>query len=474
MKLKNIEPTLVFKYFEEISQIPRASGNELGISNYLVKFANDRNLEVIQDEKLNVIIRKKASLGYENSKAIILQGHMDMVPEKGEHSAHDFEKDPIELIVEGDTLHANDTTLGADDGIGVAMALAVLDDDSVLHGPLEVLITVSEETDLGGALALSDSVLKGDYLINIDSEEEGIMTVGSAGGELYTGYFTPEITSIPNEYKSYEFNFTGLTGGHSGNEIANPKGNMIVVMADFISKLSDSILIDFSCGTKDNAIPRMGKLKIALKNVDNINLVFEELYEKYKNIDGKLSISYGEINSSSTAQSRISTAKFAEYLLSLPTGVNSFIDEKNKIVASSSNLAIVTKKDNSDYEVWDSIRFSAESLLDDFKEKFNEVSKNYQVTFNYSNYYPEWEYKKESEFREIAMNLYEKMYNKKMTLEITHGGLECGVFYVKYKNLDMISIGPDISGAHTTTESLSISSTKRVYDYLIELLNSLK
>ncbi|WP_036729016.1 aminoacyl-histidine dipeptidase [Peptoniphilus mikwangii] len=473
MEYSQLEPKDVFKYFEEISQIPRGSGNEKAISDYLVKFAKERNLEVLQDESYNVIIRKPASKGYENAKGVILQGHMDMVPEKGENSTHDFEKDPIELIVDGDNLHANDTTLGADDGIGVAMALAILDSDTIAHAPLEVLVTVSEETDLGGAQALSDKVLKGDYLINIDSEEEGIMTVGSAGGELYMAYFTPEL-SPTNEYKTYEFNFSGFMGGHSGVEIANPKGNMVVVMADFVENLKDSMLVDFIVGTKDNAIPRLGKVKLAIKNTNGIDELITSLKEKYSNIEGELKIIYNEIETPSEAQSIESTNKFAKYLLSLPTGVNSFTDETKTFVASSSNLAIVTKKDNGKYEVWNSMRFNKGDLMTEFKNKFNLISEEYNVEYNYSNYYPEWEYKEDSNLRALTMKLYKEMYGKEMTIDITHGGLECGVFYIKYKNLDMISIGPDISGAHTPQETLSIPSTKRVYEFTLELLKNLK
>ena len=463
----NLEPKLVFEHFEKISQIPRPSGHEKSISDYLVSFAKERGLDVIQDERYNIVIRKPATSGYENAKKIILQCHMDMVPEKTKDSNHDFLKDPIELVVDGDNLTANKTTLGADDGIGIAMALAIIDDENACHGPLEVLVTVSEETDLGGAQALSDKVLEGEYLINIDSEEEGIMTVGSAGGELYIGKFNFEYEN--NDISCYEVDFSGLLGGHSGMEIQNNRGNIIVIMADFL-KTSGGKLVDFIAGTQDNAIPRMGVLKLACEN--NLDDVKDKILKKYENINGNLEISISKIDTDK-AMSLDASSKFSDYLLSLPTGVDTFTDDTKKFVASSSNLAIVKNKDNY-FEIWDSIRFDKESLLDNFKNKFVEISKKFDVEYEFSNYYPEWTYKEDSKLRELALETYKDLTGKDMKIDITHGGLECGVFYIKYKHLDMISVGPDISGAHTPDETLSISSTKRVYDYIVELLKRIK
>lgn len=474
MTLTNLEPKKVFTFFEEISQIPRGSGDEKRISDYLVDFAKKRNLEVIQDEALNIIIRKDASKGYENAKKVILQGHMDMVNEKTEDSNHNFDTDPIELIVDGDFIHANKTTLGADNGIGVAMSLAILDSDDVAHGPLEVLITVSEETDMHGAQALSDSVLQGEYLLNIDSEEEGIMTVSSAGGELYFAHYTPEISDVPSDYKSYEIKFTGYKGGHSGGEIANNRGNMIKVMADFLNKAKDSMLIDFASGSKDNAIPSNGIIKLATKEEDFDNII-NELKEKYKGVDGDLKITYSEIEKVNKAQNIESSHDFSNWLIDQPTGVKAFTDDTKEFVELSSTLAIVKKIEDGTYEIWNSMRFGKRDEFEDFKNDFAQMSEKYPaVKYEFTNYYPEWEYKEDSKLRDIAIKLYKEVTGKDMKVDITHGGLECGVFYIKYKNLDMISIGPDIFEAHTPRERLSISSTKRMYDFLLELLKNLK
>lgn len=475
MPMENLEPKKVFKYFKAISDIPRASGDEQAISDYLVNFAKERNLDYIQDSSLNIIIKKPATKGYENSKKIILQGHMDMVNEKAEDSNHDFTKDPIELILDGDFIHANKTTLGADNGVGVAMSLAILDSNDINHGPLEVLITVSEETDMHGAQNLSDKVLEGDYLINIDSEEEGVMTVASAGGELYFAHFTPEVENLPKDYTSYEIKFSGYKGGHSGGEIANNRGNMIKVMADFLNKTPESMLIDFNSGSKDNAIPRNGFLKIALKDNSSFDKIINELKEKYKDVDGKLIINYKEIENVEKAQSIKSTKTFSNYLIEQHTGVKAFTDSSKKFVELSSSLAIVKKIQDGTYEIWNSMRFGKADEFKDFKNEFISISKKYpEVKYEFINYYPEWEYKEDSILRDIAIDLYKETTGKEMTVDITHGGLECGVFYIKYKHLDMISIGPDIFEAHTPRERLSVSSTKRMYEFVLKLLEHLK
>ncbi len=466
----NLKPELVFKYFKEISNIPRPSGHEEKMTEYLKNFGESRNLETIVDEVGNVLIRVPATKGYENSKTVIIQGHTDMVPEKSDDSNHDFLNDPIELIVDGNILHANNTTLGADDGIGVAFGLALIDDKDAEHGPLECLFTISEETTMKGALNLSDKLLTGSYLLNIDSEDEGVMTVGSAGGVNYVGKFNYEPVAVPKDYKVYEINFSGFLGGHSGMMIDKNKGNMIVVMADLISKLKDAMIVDFDCGTKQNAIPRMGDLIIATK--ESLDDKIESIMDKYKDIDGELEITYNE-TSANLAMSTIDSAVFSKYLLALPTGENSYMDSEKTILESSSNLAIVKNMDNY-YEITVSVRSAKEERKEELENKLDLASKTHNVDYKYSEGYPTWVYREESELRNHAMDLYKKLYNKEMKAEIIHGGLECGVFYEKYRDLDMISIGPNISGAHTPKESLEIDSTERVYEFVKELLKSLK
>lgn len=468
--LENFEPKTVFKFFEEMSNIPRGSKNEQKISDYFVKFAKDRNLEVIQDEELNILIKKPATKGYENRKKIILQGHMDMVCEKDPDKEIDFLTDSITLKVEEDFIKADKTTLGADNGIGAAMALAILDNNSLKHGPLSVVLTVSEETDMHGAQTISKDFLKGDYLFNIDSEEEGILTVSSAGGELYSATFTPENSEIPENAKAYKVSFSGYKGGHSGGEIAKNRGNMIKVMNDYLLNLKNPMLIDFNSGSKDNAIPSSGTLEFAVEDDSNFEEIILKLNEKYKEVDGELKISGEIIEAPTTAASVNSTAVLCDYIKNLHTGVKAFTDESRKFVELSSNLATINKSDDK-YHITDSMRFGVRDNFNDFKNDFIKLSDEYkEVEYVFENAYPEWEYRKDSPLREKACALYKDMYKKEMEIDLTHGGLECGVFYIKNPNLDFISFGPDIFDPHTPRERVSISSTKRVYDYLIKLL----
>lgn len=462
----NIEPKKVFDYFEKLSQIPRESGKEKAVSDFLKKFGEDAGYEVTQDESLNIIMEVPATKGMEDRPKVILQGHMDMVCEKDKDSNHNFATDPIELIVNGDKLHANETTLGADDGIGVAMSMALAEEE---HGPLKIIVTVSEETDMHGAKNLDAKYLEGKYLINIDSEEEGILTVSSAGGKLLHSKFKPEMEDFSGE--AFALNLHGFLGGHSGMEIANNRGNMIKVIAEILNKLSCANLIDIDCGTKQNAIPREGKFSIVCDEKE-LKDATEYVKEKFKNVDGELIIECEKTSYNGKVLTAESSEKLAKYLLELPTGPHSFINEAKKVLESSSNLAIVKLVDGI-VEVFVSLRFASSSLSEEFGKIYLDIVKKYGAKAEFINPYPEWEYRKESKFREIVKKIYKEMKGTEMEEEFTHGGLECGVFFTKNKDLDIISIGPDISGAHSQKETLSISSTKRVYEHLKKVLKEI-
>lgn len=462
----NLEPKKVFDYFEKLSQIPRESGNEKAVSDFLKKFGEDAGYDVVQDESLNIIMEVPATKGMEDREKVILQGHMDMVCEKGKDSDHNFLTDPIELIVDGDKLHANDTTLGADDGIGVAMAMALAEEE---HGPLKILVTVSEETDMHGAKDLDAKYLEGKYVINIDSEEEGILTVSSAGGKLLHSKLKLERVDYSGE--AFSLNLHGFLGGHSGMEIANNKGNMIKVIAEIINKIDDAKLIDIDCGTKQNAIPREGKVSLVCDE-NKLKDAIEFAMDKFKSVEGELVIECQKISHDGNIVTAEDTEKLAKYLLELPTGPHTFIDEAKKVLESSSNLAIVKLVDDT-VDVFVSLRFASSSLSEDFGNIYMDIVKKFGAEAEFENPYPEWEYKKESHFREIVKDIYKEMKGEEMEEEFTHGGLECGVFFEKNRDLDLISIGPDIRGAHSQKENLSISSTKRVYEHLKKVLKSL-
>lgn len=462
----NLEPKKVFDYFEMLSQIPRESGNEKGVSDFLKKFGEEKGYKVVQDDSLNIIMEVPPTKGMEDRPKVILQGHMDMVCEKGKDSKHNFETDPIELIVDGDSLHANDTTLGADNGIGVAMAMALAEEE---HGPLKIIVTVSEETDMHGAKDLEAKYLEGKYLINIDSEEEGVLTVSSAGGKLLKSKFVFNEEAYTG--KAFDLHLHGFLGGHSGMEIANNRGNMIKVIAEILNKIDGAKLIDINCGTKQNAIPREGKL-VLVADEKALKEAIEFVKEKFKDVADELVIECKETSHDGKVLTADDTKKLANYLLELPTGPHTFINEAKKVLESSSNLAIAKKVDDA-VEVFVSLRFASSSLSEEFGKIYLDIVEKYGCQAEFINPYPEWEYRKESDFREIVKKIYKEITGKEMEEEFTHGGLECGVFYKKNSDLDIISIGPDTVGAHTQKETLSISSTKRVYDHLVKVLKAL-
>lgn len=457
-----MKPERVFYYFREISNIPRCSGNERGISDYIKSVGEGLGLYTKQDELLNVYIRKEASKGAENAPGVIIQGHMDMVCEKSTDSSHDFSKDKIEWVEKGDLLFANNTTLGADNGIAIAMALAILEDDTISHPQIEVIITTGEETEMEGALKLSKNLLKGDYLLNIDSEEEGILTLGSAGGILYTGKLSPEYDE--KEANMVKLKFDGFFGGHSGMDIDKDRRNMIKVLVDFAKSYNCGIG-DILSGTKDNAIPRMGY--ISVEEDSSLPELIKEFEKKYS----------GEESLKITLEESFTGKKFTDgfrkklfgILTELPSGVNSK-DETG--VESSSNLAVVEKTDDK-YKILDSIRSSNNHVLNDMMENFRKISEQYGVAVDFSGEYPSWEKRDHSTLQKIANDVYERVTGKKFENVVIHAGLECGAIYEKYPNLDIISFGPDIKDAHTPKENLSISSTERVFDYTVELIEEI-
>ena len=475
-KLEGIKPEKVFYYFEEISQIPRESYNEKEISNFLVEFGKKHNLETYQDKRYNVILRKKAQKGYEDCPGIILQGHMDMVCEKENDSNHDFKKDPINLIVEGNTLRADKTTLGGDNGIALAMGMALLEDESI-KCQIELLATTSEEVDLGGALALEPNLLKGSMLINLDSEEEGIVTVGSAGG-IEIDVNLPISKKEVSESSLYTISLEKLKGGHSGAEINQKRGNANKIMVELLEKLSKEAEFNFvevSGGSKDNAIPRVAKVTLASKEdiKEKINSICDELKGKYMsfepNITFNLEVTEGK---NILAMSKENFNSYVKTIKEIPTGVNTWMKEYPEIVESSDNLAIVKTLEDS-INIIISLRSSDPKVLEDLKSKMVEILKENGAKYEFSDGYPEWQYRAESKLRDKAVEVYKKLYNEDMKVEVIHAGLECGALSQNYPNIDFISVGPNMKDVHTPSETLDIESTERVYNYVVELINSL-
>ncbi len=476
MKLETIDYKKIFYYFEEISKIPRGSGNNQPMSNYLVEFAKSHNLSYIQDEALNVIITKEASEGYASCPTMILQGHMDMVCEKKPESNHDFLTEGIELLVEDDYIFANGTTLGGDDGIAVAYALAILDDDSIVHPRLEVIITTDEEIGLLGATALDTSSLQGKYMINLDSEEEDVVITSCAGG--MTSHCTLPLSYKTMEGKKITVTIKGLLGGHSGAEIDKNRVNADILAGRLLLDLRKEPfeLISIFGGTKNNAIPREVAIEFLVKEEQSYTFINEIkfLSEKYKNEyranepDLNFAISQGE-NKEYSVLEKDSKEKVIIFLLNTPNGIQTMSADIAGLVESSLNLGILHTTEVA-LEACYSVRSSIRSYKWFLSDKLEHFITFLGGTYSYEGEYPGWEYKKNSKLRDIYAQTFKDITGKQLKIEAIHAGLECGIIAEKVSDLDIIAIGPDMHDIHTTEERLSISSTKRVFDVVLEVL----
>lgn len=479
--LENCEPKRVFYYFEEISKIPHGSKNTKEISDYLVSFAKEHQLRYVQDEYGNIVIYKAASAGYEKLPAVILQGHMDIVCEKEAGSNHDFEKDPLRLKIEDGFVTAEGTTLGADDGIAVAYALALLETDSYAHPALEVVITVDEEVGLLGAQNLDASCLSGKYLINLDSDEEGILLTGCAGG-------VSAISSIPVKYRNasgclYEVKIHGLQGGHSGMEIGKNRANANILMGRFLYGLKEQLpyeLAELEGGQKDNVIPRECSCALLIQPEDTEILkdyacrLTAELRKEYSGSDAGISVSVEfQEETQNGVLHPVSQEKVLFYLMNVPNGVQKMSGNIPGLVETSTNLGaarleeevfyascgVRSSVNSAKYAVSDKIEYLTEFLGGDYKKEGE---------------YPAWEYREQSPLREHMIEVYQDMYQKAPRVEAVHAGLECGLFYEKIPGLDCVSTGPNLWDIHTPQEKMEIASVRRVWEYLIQVLATMR
>ena len=479
--LSGLKPERVFYYFEEICKIPHGSHNTQQISDYLVDFAKERDLSCTRDESNNVVIRKPASAGYENAPVVILQGHSDMVCEKVPGSEHDFTKDGLKLMIRGDRICAEGTTLGGDDGIAVAYALAILEDDSLKHPALEVVITSDEEVGLLGATALDTSGLKGTCMINIDSEEEGKLWISCAGGLSTTSKIPVE--HLDAEGMKYRVVIDGLTGGHSGAEIDKNRANAIKLMGQFLFELSrgtEFYLTELAGGQKDNAIPRSACAEFlagadAKEEIEGAASVFQEnIRKEYCGTDEGISVKV-EVKGESAEQvlTPFAQQKIFFFLVQIPYGVQKMSGRIGNLVETSMNPGILClTKDVC--KVVASIRSSVGSAKEALAAKVQYLTEFLGGTFTPEGAYPAWEYKEDSKLRVLMEDTYEELFGEKPEVKAIHAGLECGIFYEKIPGLDCVSFGPDMSDIHTTEETLSISSTERMWNYLLKVLENIR
>ena len=479
--LSNLEPKRVFYYFEEICKIPHGSGNTKAISDYLVDFAKGQGLDFVQDEWNNVVIRKPASPGYEQAEPVILQGHMDMVCEKAPGVEHDFEQDPLKLEVEGNFVRARGTTLGGDDGIAVAYALALLEAKEIAHPALEVLITVDEEIGLLGADHFDASVLKGRRLINLDSEEEGILLTGCAGGMC-------AVSSIPVNYRNasgriWEVRIEGLAGGHSGTEIDKNRGNANTLMGRLLYTLKKEIPFEIASltgGQKDNVIPRECTCELVIQKEDEeafkacLERLQEDLGKEYAGSEEGLAVRKRFLEEARAGVLHpVSREKVIFYLMNIPGGVQKMSGNIPGLVETSVNLGTLNLEDEVLSGVA-SIRSSVNSAKEAVADQVEYLTEFLGGDFEKQGEYPAWEYRENSPLRERMTEIYRRKYGKDPVIQVIHAGLECGIFYEKIPGLDCVSMGPDILDIHTPKERLDIASTQRVWDYLLEVLASLK
>ena len=475
---KNLKPEKVFAFFEEICGIPHGSGNVDAISDYLVKFATDRGLECIQDEVKNVIIIKEATKGYEDVAPIILQGHMDMVAVKKPGADIDMRTDGLRLAFDGDFLYAEDTSLGGDDGIAVAYALAILDSDKIAHPRLEVILTVDEEVGMDGAQALDASMLKGRRMLNLDSEEEGIILAGCAGGAR-VDWTLP----VHREMKTgigYEISVKGLQGGHSGAEIDKERGNSNTLMGRLLYELAANVeigLAHLNGGLADNAIPRETTATVVLKKQEE-EALFAEIVKRIEaewkvelqTKDPSVMVQLQRLDETSMeCIAKEETITLLSLICAAPNGVQAMSADMKGLVETSLNMGILSLKETQAVMQL-SVRSSLESAKNTLILKLESLARLAGAVHEVRGTYPGWAYRKESPFRDMAVRVFKELYGREPEVQAIHAGLECGLLQAKIPGLECISIGPDMKDIHTTEEKLSISSTERVWNYVLEIL----
>ena len=486
MSIEKLYPEKVFHYFAEISKIPRASKKEKEISDWLVKFAKERKLKVIQDEHYNVIIKKKATEGYEDFSPLILQGHMDMVWEKNKDTEFDFSTQGIELVIDGDFLKANGTTLGADNGIAVAYALAILDSDDIKHPALEVVITTDEEDGMSGVANLDFDEFDGKTLINLDTEEYGEVYVSSAGGTRTEIKFIFETKKIGNGYTPISIEVKGLSGGHSGAEIHKNLGNSIKILSEVLYHLSkryEMSLIHIDGGGKVNAIPREAVAEIAVKldgdSIDELKklaeLAFENILKDFKVSDKSPILAIEEIEEKNLGISLGDTLNIINFLHEVPNGVLEMSKHIEGLVETSINIGFISTEivdGNVKIRIKSLARSMANDPLNKLVEEVTDLTRKHDANIKIAASNPSWEYKEDSKIRELIAKSFKEITGNEPVIKAIHAGLECGVFTQNIKGADVVSIGPNIYGAHTPEERMDIKSVGETWEWLLKILEN--
>ena len=475
--LEHLEPRGVFRFFEELCAIPHGSSNTKAVSDWLMDFARERGLEAYQDGLNNVIIIKEATSGYESAEPVILQGHMDLVCEKAPGCAKDMEKEGLDLAVDGDAVYAEGTTLGGDDGIAVAMALAILDADDIPHPRLEAVFTVDEEIGMLGATALDVSMLRGRRMLNLDSEEEGVFTVGCAGGNLTQ--CTLPLTRAPYAGKALTVTVGGLRGGHSGAEIDKGLGNANMLMGRLLyaaSRKAELRLVEVNGGLKDNAIPRETVATLVTTDPEAVLAVCRELdaqlKNEYRTTDPNVFVTAAE-STASLPMDDDTTRRVLCFLTCAPNGIQAMSADMPGLVQTSLNLGILkTEKDAviASFCVRSSIDGQKQMLVERLTCMTEALGGTVEVFGDYSG----WEYRPDSPLRELLVEVFTEQYGYAPKIEAIHAGVECGIFAGKLPGLDCVSMGPDLTEIHTCRERLHIASVQRLWIMVLETLKRMK
>jgi dipeptidase D len=478
--ITNLEPKILWKHFYNLTQIPRPSKHEKAAADFVFNFGKQLGLETIVDEAGNVIIRKPATPGLENRKGIILQGHLDMVPQKNSDKKHDFEKDPIEAYIDGDWVTADGTTLGADNGIGVAAAMAVLEDKSLVHGPIEALFTIDEETGMTGAFNLKPNVLKGDILMNLDSEDEGELYVGCAGGLDANIKLAYKEDKSPAAHSFIKLSVTGLKGGHSGLDINTGRANSIKLLFRFLRFAEKNFNIRISSidgGSLRNAIPREAFAVVGVPN-DKVQRFEAELKNHlniYKSefslVEPDLAFIFEKVDAPSTVIDVKSQWSIIRAIFGCPNGVIRMSDSMPGLIETSTNLARVYTKDGKIIAQC-LLRSSVDSSKEALAEKIASVFELAGADIVFEGAYPGWKPNMDSAILKVMSNVYNTNWNKIPEIKAIHAGLECGILGGAYPNLDMISFGPTIRYPHSPDEKVKIDTVDMFWKFLVQVLKN--
>ena len=474
--LEHLEPKAVFHYFEELTRIPRGSGNERQVSDFLVAFARERKLEVFQDKALNVVIRKPGTKGYEDAPAVIIQGHMDMVCEQAKGSRHDFTRDPLALKIDGDFVRAVGTTLGADNGIAVAYGLALLESTDLPHPPLEFLVTTSEETGMNGAHALETRHLTGKTLLNIDAEEEGALFVSCAGGvDIVCDFATRSEKAAGG---ALLIMVSGLKGGHSGLEIIQQRANAIQILGRVLDAAREAgafELAALSGGSKSNAIAReahatvTAKVPVLAKIKTIVKRLAKDLKAEFAAVDPDLKVAVSAAGKVERQFDRASTERLIDFLVVAPHGVQSMSKELEGLVESSLNLGILEQSGRS-VKLTVSVRSCVDSIQEELSRKVETLAGLVHAKSARKSAYPAWAYEPDSPIRELCLSAYKDAAGAEPEIKAIHAGLECGLLKEKLPKTDMISFGPNLYSVHTPDEHLSIRSVAHTWAFLTTVL----